>query len=155
VTFNVVTIPNGKIPDFIDYKIRNDTPEEYVRQSVERRLVLELGYRRDQIAVEFPITMGSQRKRVDLAVFREGTDHIQDNIIMIVECKQDSQDPLANRDGVEQQKSYLSACPNAEWGMWSNSKYKTVYRRVIQDRRTTWEEPNDIPPKGWKGRGPR
>jgi type I restriction enzyme M protein len=42
--------------------LRNDTPEEYVRQSVERRLVLELGYRRDQIAVEFPITMGSQRK---------------------------------------------------------------------------------------------
>ena len=31
--------------------------------------------------------------------------------------------------------------------MWSNSKYKAVYRRVIQDRRTTWEEPNDIPPK--------
>ena len=114
MTFSVVTIPDGKISDFIDYKIRNDTPEEYVRQSVERRLVLELGYRRDQIPVEFPITMGIQRKRVDLAVFREGTDHIQDNIIIIVECKQDSQDPLANRDGVEQLKSYLSAFPNAE-----------------------------------------
>jgi hypothetical protein len=30
VTFNVVTIPDGKISDFIDYKIRNGTPEEDV-----------------------------------------------------------------------------------------------------------------------------
>ena len=46
------TIPDGKICDFIDEKIRGDTPEEYVRQNIERRLVLELGYTRDQIAVE-------------------------------------------------------------------------------------------------------
>ncbi len=37
------TLPDGKICDFIDGKIRNDTPEEYVRQNIERRLVLELG----------------------------------------------------------------------------------------------------------------
>ena len=40
----ITTLPDGKICDFIDQKIRNDTPEEYVRQNIERRLVLELGF---------------------------------------------------------------------------------------------------------------
>ena len=32
-------IPDGKIVDFIDGKLRNDTPEEYVRQNIEKRLM--------------------------------------------------------------------------------------------------------------------
>jgi hypothetical protein len=36
----VATLPDGKICDFIDQKIRSDTPEEYVRQNIERRLVV-------------------------------------------------------------------------------------------------------------------
>ena len=35
----VVVIPDGKICDYIDGKFRNDTPEEYVRQTIEKRLV--------------------------------------------------------------------------------------------------------------------
>lgn len=81
------TIPDGKIFDFIDEKIRNDTPEEYVRQNIERRLILELGYTREQVAVEFPIKIGSGKHRVDLAVFPEKVEHLQENIEIIIECK--------------------------------------------------------------------
>ena len=37
----VIVIPDGKICDYIDGKFRNDTPEEYVRQTIEKRLVNE------------------------------------------------------------------------------------------------------------------
>ena len=37
----VIVIPEGKICDYIDGKFRNDTPEEYVRQTIEKRLVNE------------------------------------------------------------------------------------------------------------------
>jgi type I restriction enzyme M protein len=37
----IISIPDGKICDYIDGKFRNDTPEEYVRQTVEKRLVNE------------------------------------------------------------------------------------------------------------------
>ena len=30
----VIVIPDGKICDYIDSKFRNDTPEEYVRQTI-------------------------------------------------------------------------------------------------------------------------
>ena len=34
-----LTIPDGKIADFITGDFRQDTPEEYVRQNIEKRLV--------------------------------------------------------------------------------------------------------------------
>ena len=43
----IITIPEGKIADYIDGTFRNDTPEEYVRQTVEKRLVNEHKYKRD------------------------------------------------------------------------------------------------------------
>ena len=139
------TIPDGKIEDFIDQTLRNDTPEEYVRQNIERRLVKELGYLPTRIKVELPIKMGSSTRRVDLALFPEGAAHTQDNISVIIECKQDTVQPSNKKDGVDQLKSYLTACPNAEWGMWTNGRYKAVYRKVTSGRRIEWEEPNDIP----------
>ena len=41
VDTKVIVIPEGKICDYIDGKFRNDTPEEYVRQTIEKRLVNE------------------------------------------------------------------------------------------------------------------
>lgn len=40
----IIVIPDGKICDYIDGKFRNDTPEEYVRQTIEKRLVNEHKY---------------------------------------------------------------------------------------------------------------
>jgi len=33
---SIITIPEGKICDYIDGKFRNDTPEEYVRQTLKK-----------------------------------------------------------------------------------------------------------------------
>ena len=145
MSINITTLPDGKICDFIDQKIRNDTPEEYVRQNIERRLILELGFDPSQVAVEFRVKLGSSSKRADLAIFPKGAEHNQDNVWIIVECKKDSVEPKNKKDGVEQLKSYLSACPNGEWGMWTNGKFKAVYRKVMTNRGIVWEEPNDIP----------
>ena len=128
-------------------KLETTRRKSNVRQNIERRLVLELGYKPEQIAVEFPIKIGSRRVRVDLVVFPEGAAHEQDNAKIIIECKRDSVQPKNQKDGVEQLKSYMSSCPNAEWGMWTNGRYKAVYRRVFTAGGIEWEEPNDIPSK--------
>lgn len=143
----VATLPDGKICDFIDQKVRNDTPEEYVRQNIERRLVLELGYLPEQIEVEYPIKQGSKTVRLDLAIFREGVPHEQENVWIIIECKRDSVQPSASKDGIGQLKSYMAACDNSEWGMWTNGKQKSVFRRIKTEEGVAFEEPNDIPSK--------
>ena len=35
----VIVIPEGKTCDYFDVKFRNDTSEEYVRHTIEKRLV--------------------------------------------------------------------------------------------------------------------
>lgn len=144
-TPRVRTIPEGKICDFIDGKLRNDTPEEYVRQNIERRLVLELGFAPSDIAVEFPIKVGSSTKRVDIAVFKDGERHLQENIWIVIECKRDNVPATSKKDGVGQLKSYLSASPNSQWGMWTNGVAKEVFHKVEVGGRIDFEEPNDIP----------
>ena len=37
-------------------------------------------------------------------------------------------------------------CPNCEWGMWTNGKYKEVLRKVKIEGKYEFQEFNDIPP---------
>jgi type I restriction enzyme M protein len=143
----LLTLPDGKLCDFIDQKIRNDTPEEYVRQNIERRLVYELDYLPEQIEVEYPIKQGSKTVRIDLAIFREGDIHKQENVWIAIECKRDSIQPSASKDGIDQLKSYMAACDNSQWGMWTNGKKKAVFLRTRTEEGIVYEEPNDIPSK--------
>lgn len=143
----VIIIPDGKICDYIDGKFRNDTPEEYVRQTVEKRLVNEHKYSRDRICVEYTVQIGSGKKRADIVIFSdEETDKKQENIKIIIECKSEKIEAKNAKNGVAQLKSYMSACPNAEWGMWTNSKEKFVFKKITDDKGVIqFMDYNDIP----------
>jgi len=146
-TMSVITIPEGKICDYIDGKFRNDTPEEYVRQNIEKRLVNELKYSRERIKVEYGIKVGSRRYRADIVIFpAECKIFSQENVNIIIECKKETVEPTNKKDGVEQLKSYMSACPNCEWGMWTNGRYKEVLRKTINENgQVEFIDYNDIP----------
>ena len=65
---------------------------------------------------------------------------------MIVECKSEKVEPQNRKDGINQLKSYMSVCPNCEWGMWTNGRYKAVLRKVKVAGQYDFQEYNDIPP---------
>ena len=142
----VISVPDGYIRDYIDGKFRKDTPEEYVRQTIEKRLVNEHKYKREQIKVEFGLKLGSRRPRADIVVFpKDSPEMTQDQVWLIVECKKETVEPKNRKDGVEQLKSYMSACPNCEWGLWTNGRYKEVLRKIEVEGRYEFQEYNDIP----------
>lgn len=143
----VIVIPDGKICDYIDGKFRNDTPEEYVRQTIEKRLVNEHKYLPSQISVEYTLQLGSKKPRADIVIFdKEAINQEQENIKLIIECKKESVDARNAKDGVEQLKSYMSASPNCEWGMWTNGKQKEVFRKYLNDKgQIDYMDYNDIP----------
>ena len=142
----VISVPDGSIRDYVDGKPRKDTPEEYVRQTIEKRLINEHKYKREQIKIEFGLKLGSRKPRADIVVFPEDSPEMtQDQVWLIVECKKETVEPKNRKDGVEQLKSYMSACPNCEWGMWTNGKYKEVLRKVKVEGRYEFPEYNDIP----------
>ena len=65
---------------------------------------------------------------------------------MIIECKKETVDARNAKDGIAQLKSYMSVCPNCEWGMWTNSVQKYVFRKAVDVAgNITFMEYNDIP----------
>lgn len=140
-------IPAGKIKCFITGKLRKDTPEEKIRQDVARSLVEEYGYNKEDMDLEFPIKMGRARKRVDIVIFDEDTEKIQENIHTIVEVKPENIKPSDRREGIEQLKSYVAACPNAKFALWIGSE-RLAFKVIEEKGRRKLEEIPDIPKKG-------
>ncbi len=127
-----------------------DTPEEYVRQNVAMSLVLEYGYDRSQIEVEFKIKVGSGSKRIDLAIFPEGVTHTQENVVLAIETKKQGtkrEDPM---NGVDQLKSYMASCLNAEYEMWTNGDDRVCYCKGVDAGQQIFIESIDIPANGSK-----
>ena len=137
-------IPAGKIRCFVTGKLRNDTPEENVRQRWARSLVEEYGYDLADIAVEFTIKMGTTRKRGDIVVFNEAGERNQDNIAVIVETKRESVVTSHKTQGVAQLKSYMSATPVCRWGLWVGSE-KVAFEKSADG---SIGETTDIPRNG-------
>lgn len=146
-TNKVIVIPDGKICDYIDGKFRNDTPEEYVRQTIEKRLVNEHKYSPDQVKIEFTLHVGSNKPRADIVIWDKDADsQTQETAKTIIECKKETVQPSAKKDGIEQLKSYMSVCTNCEWGLWTNSLQKFVFRKYVDDKgKIQFMEYNDIP----------
>lgn len=122
------------ILDFIDgVTQRRDTPEERVRQEILKSLVREYGYKKEQIEVEFSIKFGSNRKAVDVAIWQPGQAHTQENLFIIVECKDPKTKSRGKKDGVDQMLSYAAACANVAYGMWTNGDELLTYRFVMDE----------------------
>lgn len=52
------------------------------------------------------------------------------------------------KEGVGQLHSYMAACPNVIYGMWTNGIERFCYRRVVNNGVIEWEEIPDIPANG-------
>lgn len=144
---DVTFIPPGKIRCYITGNLRNDTPEENVRQRVVRSLVEEYGYPKEDIELEFRISVGRARKRVDIAIFSPNEPHSQETIKIIAETKTEQTKPTDRDNGVEQLKSYLAACPNTQWGLWIGSELQ-AFEMVTEAGERRAIEIADIPPYG-------
>ena len=83
----VIAIPDGYISDYIDGKLRKDTPEEYVRQTIEKRLVNEHKFSKDRIKIEFGLKIGSSKRRCDIAIFPENVSNKTQNRINIIKLQ--------------------------------------------------------------------
>ena len=126
----ITFIPPGKLRCVITDRLRDDTPEEHVRQRVARSLVDHYGYSREDIAVEFTVPMGTKRPRADLAIFPPNAKHKAENAVILIECKRESVRPTDVDKGVEQLKSYMAACQNCRFGMWVGSELQ-VWERTV------------------------
>ncbi|GAB3996027.1 N-6 DNA methylase [Nocardioides marmoraquaticus] len=149
VTIATGAVPEGKVADFLTGKHVRDTPEEYVRQNLEKALVRQYKYAPTDCFPEFAIKVGSSRKRVDVVVFATGATHEQANARILIETKRAGTSPRNRSEGVDQLRSYMAACLNAEYGIWTNGEEQYCLAKR-QDGRGgfSFEEIIDIPAFG-------
>lgn len=145
----ITLTPPGKLRCVVTDKLRSDTPEEHVRQRIARSLMEDWGYDKTDIEVEFRVNLGRSKKRVDIAIFAPRAAHKQENIRIIIECKRDDVRPTDRDNGVEQLKSYLSACANARFGMWIGSELQIWERLVSEKGQVDFAPSTDIPRFGY------
>jgi type I restriction enzyme M protein len=146
---HAIIVAQGKILDFIDgLTQRPDTPEEYVRQEIAKSLVREYRYAKTDIQVEFVVRIGTRKPRADLIIFPPQTPHEQEHVRIIVECKAPTVKAADKKDGVSQLHSYMAACPNVEYGMWTNGVERFCYRRIVKAGKVAIDEVPDLPEFG-------
>jgi type I restriction enzyme M protein len=148
VEIKIDSIPVGKVPDFLTGKFWSDTPEEYVRQNIEKALIRQYRYQPKDCSPEFRIKVGSSSKRVDIVIFKESREHKQENAFIIVETKRPGSNPQAKKDGIDQLQSYLAACVNAEYGFWTNGEQRYCFAKRVSQGQHKFEEITDIPAFG-------
>lgn len=141
-----IIVQQGRLLDFIDRVTqRLETPEEYVRQEIAKSLVREYGYPRSSIRIEFSLRLGSRKPRADIVIFRDGAPPNQENAVLIVECKSGKVRADDRKEGVGQLQSYMAACPNAQFGLWTNGTERFCFRRVEAKGIVSFDDVTDIP----------
>lgn len=146
---SAIIVQQGKVLDYIDgITQRPETPEEYVRQEIAKSLVREYGYAKKDISVEFILRLGTSKPRADLVIFPQGAKHEQEGAHIIVECKAQTVQSADRKEGVGQLQSYMAACPNVAFGMWTNGIERYCYHRVNRAGKVVFEEVPDIPEFG-------
>lgn len=141
-------IPDGKVVDFLTGQFVNDTPEEYVRQNIEKALVRQYKYVAGDCQPEFRVKMGSAKPRVDIIVFPNSEKHEQVNGYILVETKKPKTSPQDKKDGIGQLQSYMAACPNALYGLWTNGDDRFCFAKRVRAGKIVFEEIVDIPAAG-------
>lgn len=147
---SIIAIPEGKILDFLTKKLVNDNPEEYVRQNIEKALVRQYKYPITDCEPEFSIKVGSSSKRVDVVVFEQGSHHKQENAYILIETKKPKTNPHGKKDGIDQLKSYMAACLNAQYGIWTNGDERYCFAKREKDGSFSFEEVPEVPSYGQK-----
>lgn len=148
VTVRSGAVPEGRVADFLTGAHVRETPEEYVRQNLEKALVGQYKYPGPDCEPEFPIKVGSSRKRVDVVVFLPGAEHKQENAFILVETKRSGVNASNKTEGVDQLRVYMASCLNVQYGIWTNGDEQYCLAKRAHGEKLAFEEIIDIPAFG-------
>jgi type I restriction enzyme M protein len=81
-------------------------------------------------------------------IFDSDVPRKQENAYILVETKRAGTNPNARTEGIEQLKSYMAACVNAKYGLWTNGDDRFVFAKRVKDGTTEFEQIVDIPTYG-------
>ena len=150
-------VRDGFVLDFIsDTKQIKETPKELVRQRIARALFHEYGISVEDMAADFPVSVGGRRRRVDIAIFGAGEAREPENVQRVVVCRPE---PKQNRRGAVTMRDYEQAAQDiaevkpffeeieaCRYALWTNGLEFFFLRRKATKFQVDAEPIGDWPP---------
>ncbi len=129
----------GEVMDIITEQPVKDTPKEKIRQEVARQLIFEYQIAPESMEKDFKVKVDGRSKKVDIAIFEAGEEHIESNLVRVVVCRPA---PKTSKKGVvkirdfkqaakdlEELKLFMQSVDTCEWGLWTNGLERFFLRR--------------------------
>ena len=102
-------------------------------QKVLRQLIESYGFDRNDLEADYKHRIrGGRPAKIDIAIFRPGAEHTNDNLQRIIVCKpQKKRDKLRSlaeaEPDVRELKELLELIPGATLGMWTNGQEEFLF----------------------------
>jgi type I restriction enzyme M protein len=126
--------PDNFLFNLLTGELESATPKKLLVQKVLRQFIEGYGFDRVDLEVNYnPQIQGQGRKRIDIAVFRPGSEHSNENLQRVTVCKvQKKRDKLrsileADAD-LRELKELLELIPGATLGMWTNGQEEFMFQ---------------------------
>lgn len=126
--------PDNFFIDILTGNKESVSDKKLLIQKVLRQLIESYGFDRSDLEVNYhPRISGHMRKRIDVAIFRPGSEHANENLQRIIVCKpQSSRNRLRSLDEAEPDlcaiKELLELIPAATLGMWTNGQEEFLFQ---------------------------
>lgn len=137
-------VEEGLLLDYITQKLVKETPKELVRQRVARALFHEYGISVDDMLPDFPIPVDGRKRKVDIAIFKNGTAKELANVRRVVVCRPEPKknghkgvtklrDHEQAAQDLEELKTVMKEGPSCDWGLWTNGlEFFFLHKKVTR-----------------------
>lgn len=136
-TTDVLAIEDGMMLDYLTNNPIKQTPKELVRQKTLRALFHEYGLSAEDMALDVPMKVDGKRKKIDIAIYEHGAEHLPENIRRIVICDKEpkkgkkaavkirdhdqaQKDLQLMEDMMREQVGDKYVLEKCHWGLWTN-----------------------------------
>lgn len=133
----VLAIEDGMMLDYLTNNPIKETPKELVRQKTLRALFHEYGISAEDMELDVKVKIDGKQKKIDIAIFEHGAEHIPENIRRIVICDKEPKkgkksavkmrdhdqahkDLQLMEDMMREQVGDKYVLEKCQWGLWTN-----------------------------------
>lgn len=123
-------VEDGKILDYITGRPLAGNDKERVRQRIARAMFHEYGISVDDMEPDFRVKVEGSTKKIDIAIFEPGSEHIAQNVRRLVVCQKEpkigDKGAYKMRDHEQAEKEFgvlhaaMTELADCKYGLWTN-----------------------------------
>lgn len=148
-------LDEGKVFDYITGEPVKDTDKERVRQRIARAIIHEYGIAAEDMEPDFKVKVQGKNRKLDIAIFRPGTEHTTDNLYRAVVVEKEPKlgtkgayrmrDPEEARKEFEGLETVMAEVASCEYGLWTNGLEFFYFKKEITRFDTKFKPIGDWP----------